>query len=104
LTSATPRIQTGEAAEQTQARRILQQVSGSERLDLEDRIAAFQALDALDSLLPADVIRPAVDEQAGSLTDAEQLLAEALLAQTTARGITAIGLARRHLQKRIGRR
>jgi hypothetical protein len=74
-------------------------VLGNDDSDIEDRLAAGDALAALQDPVPADMTLAPVPETPGDLADARRLLEGAAELETTARGTVAVSLALHHLRR-----
>jgi hypothetical protein len=90
-----------EGPEGAAARGILLWIIGQAELDTEDRLAALEALGALEDHLPAHIVLAPVEEQPGSLQDARRLLEQATDSDVTGRALTGVCVALGHLRHRI---
>ena len=81
------------------ARGLLAWILGDEHSDVEDRLAAGDALAVLHDPVPAGTTLAPAPETPGSLEDARTLLEDAAREETTPRGIVAVSLALHHLRR-----
>jgi hypothetical protein len=88
-----------ESEPRARARGLLAWILGDEHSDVEDRLAAGDALAALQDPLPADMTLAPAPETPGSLAEAQGLLEDASHWETTPRGIVAVSLALHHLRR-----
>lgn len=88
-----------ESEPRIRARGLLAWILGDEHSDVEDRLAAGDALAALQDPVPADMTLAPAPEAPGSLEDARNLLDDAGRLETTPRGIVAVSLALHHLRR-----
>jgi hypothetical protein len=88
-----------ESQPRAQARGVLAWVLGHDDYEVEDRLAAGDALGALQDSVPAGMVLTAVLETPGSLADARSLLEAAVPLETSVRGTLAVSLALRHLRR-----
>lgn len=88
-----------ESEPRARARGLLTWILGDDGSDIEDRLAAGDALAALQDHVPAGLALAPAPEVHGSIADAWGLLEEARGCETTPRGIIAVALAQRHLRR-----
>ena len=90
-----------ESEPRVRARGLLAWVLGDQSSDVEERLAAGDALAALLDPVPADMMPAPAPETPGSLADARNLLEDAARVETTPRGIVAVSLALHHLRRAV---
>ena len=88
-----------ESEPRVRARGLLTWILGHEHSDVDDRLAAGDALAALQDPVPAGTTLAPAPETPGSLEDARNLLEDAGGLETTPRGIVAVSLALHHLRR-----
>ena len=88
-----------ESEPRVRARGLLAWILGDQSSDVEDRLAAGDALAALQDPVPADMVLAPAPETAGSIEDARNVLEDAARVETTPRGIVAVSLALHHLRR-----
>ncbi|HEY6795674.1 MAG TPA: hypothetical protein VI248_13430 [Kineosporiaceae bacterium] len=88
-----------ESPPRAQARAMLTWVLGNDTCDVEERLAAGDALAALRDGVPAGMVLAPVAEMPGSLAEVRRLLEDAAGLETSVRGTIAVSLALRHLRR-----